>query len=93
MSKVKIIERSFVEKEIDLEYPFYLYYQGEYALSSEYIKVDKYKSLHVNYETISLSVAIKNTPPYELYQIENNLIKEEEFNEIFIDALSQIKQK
>ena len=90
--KVKVIERSSVEKEIDLEYPFYLYYQGDYALTSEYIKVDEKRSLHVNYEATGISVSIKETKPYEIWEIENALIRKKDFDENLIYVLNQIKQ-
>lgn len=90
--KVKIIERSSVEKEINLEYPFYLYYQGDYCLSSEYVKVDEKKSLHINYEATGISVSVKDTKPYEMWEIENHLSRGKEFDENLVYIIEQIKQ-
>lgn len=82
--KVKVIsDRKIIEKELDLEYPYHLYFQDEYCLNDELHRVcEKYTIIvknGIHYNTIEIVV----TRMQDEYIIQNNLTTEEHFFECY----------
>lgn len=82
--KVKVIsDRKIIEKELDLEYPYHLYFQDEYCLNDELHRVcEKYTIIvknGIHYNTIERVV----TRMQDEYIIQNNLTTEEHFFECY----------
>jgi hypothetical protein len=88
--KVKCKVKEITEKELDLEYPYYLYFQDELC-NDELIKVFPKYEIIVKYEVGCLKIEKRWCPFYEEHQILNNLTTEEHFNEVFQSALEQFK--
>lgn len=89
MTKVKINYTTTEQKEVDLEYPIYLYYQDELC-NDELIKVDEKQRTIIKYDVFELS--IKETSLYYLTEQDLKAITtKEHFDEVFNEALSQIK--
>ena len=88
--KVKVKELTTVEKELDLEYPIYLYYQSELG-EDEVIKVmPKYK---ISVFFTLFGVKIKQEKHYNNYtehEILNNQTTEEHFEDSFEEALQDL---
>jgi hypothetical protein len=87
--KVKCKVREVREKELDLEYPYYLYFQDEMC-NDELIKVFPEYEIVVKYEVGGLKIEKMRCPFYEEHQILNNLTTEEHFEQVFKEALDQI---
>lgn len=82
--KVKVIsERKVIEKELDIEYPYYLYFQDEYCLNDELQMVDKEFSIIVNCGMSHNSIKVKQSIIHDAYVLENNLTTKEHFFEIY----------
>ena len=82
--KVKVIsDRNIIEKELDLEYPYHLYFQDEDCLNDELQRVcEKYTIIvknGVHYNSIERVV----TRMQDEYIIQNNLTTEEHFFECY----------
>ena len=82
--KVKVIsDRKIIEKELDLEYPYHLYFQDEDCLNDELHRVcEKYTIIvknGIHYNTIERVV----TRMQDEYIILNNLTTEEHFFECY----------
>jgi hypothetical protein len=90
MMKVKCKVKEITEKELDLEYPYYLYFQDELC-NDELIKVFPKYEIIVKYEVGGFKIEKRWCPFYEEYQILNNLTTEKHFNEVFESALEQLK--
>ena len=91
--KVKCKVRQVTEKELDLEYPYYLYFQDEMC-NDELVKVFLNYEVVVKYEVGGLKIEKRWCPFYEEHQILNNLTTEEHFDKVFKEAveyLSEIK--
>ena len=89
--KVKCKVREITEKELDLEYPYYLYFQDELC-NDELIKVFPKYEIVVKYEVGGLKIEKRRYPFYEEYQILNNLTTEEHFNDVFKEAVEQLTE-
>lgn len=89
--KVKCKVRQVTEKELDLEYPCYLYFQDEMC-NDELIKVLHEYEVVVKYEVGGLKIEKRWFPFYEEYQIMNNLTTEEHFNDVFNEAVEQLTE-
>ena len=87
--KVKCKVREITEKELDLEYPYYLYFQDEMC-NDELVKVFPKYEIVVKYEVGSLKIEKRWYPFYEEYQILNNLTTEEHFDDCFEEALQTL---
>jgi hypothetical protein len=82
--KVKVIsDRKIIEKELDLEYPYHLYFQDEHCLNDELHRVcEKYTIIvknGIHHNTIERVV----TRMQDEYIIQNNLTTEEHFFECY----------
>ena len=87
--KVKCKVRQITEKELDLEYPYYLAFQDEMC-NDELVKVFLNYEVVVKYEIGGLKVEKRWYPFYEEHQILNNLTSEEHFNDVFNEAVEQL---
>lgn len=90
--KVKVKEYTTVEKELDLEYPIYMYYQSELG-EDEVVKVmSKYK---ISVYFTLFGVKIKQEKHYNNYtehEILNNQTTEEHFENSFKEAVEQLTE-
>ena len=89
--KVKCKVREITEKELDLEYPYYLYFQDE-VCNDELVKIFPKYEIGVKYEVGGLKIEKRWCPFYEEYQILNNLTTEEHFNDVFKEAVEQLTE-
>ena len=89
--KVKCKVRQVTEKELDLEYPYYLYFQDEMC-NDELVKVFLNYEVVVKHEVGGLKIEKRWCPFYEEYQILNNLTTEEHFNDVFKEAVEQLTE-
>ena len=89
--KVKCKVRQVTEKELDLEYPYYLAFQDEMC-NDELVKVFPKYEIVVKYEVGGLKIEKRWYPFYEEYQILNNLTTEEHFNDVFKEAVEQLTE-
>lgn len=87
--KVKCKVRKITEKELDLEYPYYLAFQDEMC-NDELVKVFPEYEIFVKYEVSGLKIEKRWCPFYEEYQILNNLTSEEHFDDVFEEALQTL---
>lgn len=87
--KVKCKVREVTEKELDLEYPYYLYFQDELC-NDELVKVFLKYEIVVKYEVGGLKIEKRWYPFYEEHQILNNLTTEEHFEDSFEEALQHL---
>ena len=87
--KVKCKVREITEKELDLEYPYYLYFQDEMC-NDELVKVFPKYEIVVKYEVGGLKIEKRWYPFYEEHQILNNLTTEEHFEDSFEEALQDL---
>ena len=89
--KVKCKVRQVTEKELDLDYPYYLYYQDEMC-NDELVKVFHNYEIVVKYEVGGLKIEKRWCPFYEEHQILSNLTTEEHFNEVFNEAVEHLTE-
>ena len=89
--KVKCKVRQVTEKELDLEYPYYLAFQDEMC-NDELVKVFINYEIVVKYEVGGLKIEKRWYPFYEEHQILNNLTTEEHFNDVFKEAVEQLTE-
>ena len=89
--KVKCKVRQVTEKELDLGYPYYLYFQDEMC-NDELVKVFLNYEVVVKHEVGGLKIEKRWYPFYEEHQILNNLTTEEHFNEVFKEAVEQLTE-
>jgi len=87
--KVKCKVRQVTEKELDLEYPYYLHFQDEMC-NDELVKVFLNYEVVVKYEVGGLIIEKRYYPFYEEHQILNNLTTEEHFEDSFEEALQDL---
>lgn len=89
MCKVIAKEQTIVEKELDLEYPFYLYFQSELG-EDELVKVyPKYK-ISVFFTIFGVKIEQEKHYGYSEHSIVNNLTSEEHFDDRFEEALQRL---
>lgn len=79
--KVKIKEYTTTEKELDLEYPYFLFFQDEDCIGGEYFKVWENYSICIKIDYEEHSISRKPTQNYSEHTILRNLTTEEDFNE------------
>lgn len=87
--KVKCKVRQVTEKELDLEYPYYLAFQDEMC-NDELVKIFPKYEIVVKYEVGGLKIEKRWCPFYEEHQILNKLTTEEHFNDVFNEAVGQL---
>lgn len=87
--KVKCKVREVTEKELDLEYPYYLYFQDE-MYNDELVKVFPKYEIVVKYEVGGLKIEKRWYPFYEEHQILNNLTTEKHFEDSFEESLQDL---
>jgi hypothetical protein len=87
--KVKCKVREITEKELDLEYPYYLYFQDELC-QDELVKVYPKYQVIVKYDSFGFKIECNSNTFYEEYQIISNLTSEQHFDEVFEEALQQL---
>jgi len=91
--KVKVIaKRKVIEKEIDLEYPYYLYFQDEYCLNDELHRVQEDITVVVKCGINFNQINIIETNTQDEYIVLNNLTTEEHFFEIYNMVDESIKK-
>ena len=90
MSKVIISETKTIKKELELEYPIYLYFQDENC-NDELVMVNEKYSIKVKYEFYSLVIEKNKYFTLLEHYITNNLTTKEHFLEIYNEALQVIK--
>lgn len=87
--KVTVKERVETEKELDLEYPYFLYFQSELG-EDEVVKVyPKYK-ISVFFTIFGVEIKQEKHYGYAEHQILNNLTTEEHFDDSFEEALQHL---
>ena len=90
MSKVKIQVHTVEQKEVDLEYPIYLYFQDENDFD-ELIKIDEKYQLRITWDIFG--VEIKKTQNFKIEEhYLNNLTNKEHFDMFYNDALEFINK-
>ena len=87
--KVKCTVREITEKELNLEYPYHLYFQDELC-QDELVKVYPNYQVTVKYDSFGLKIECDRNTFYEEHQILNNLTSKEHFDEVFEEALQQL---
>jgi len=78
-----ISERILIEKQLDINYPFYLYFQDEYCMNDELHKVDENFTIIVKCGIIENSIQKKQTYIQDEYFVLNNMTTKEHFIEIY----------
>lgn len=90
--KVTVKEYIKTTKELDLEYPFYLYFQDELGYD-ELCKVFKDYEIIVKYEISGTKIETNKFHNYTEGQITNNLTSEQHFVETYMEAMQQFKEQ
>lgn len=90
--KVKIKEFVETTKELDLEYPFYLYFQDELGYD-EVCKVFEDYEILVKYGIFGTKIETRKYHNYTEHQILNNLTTEEHFVEMYMEVIQEFKEK
>lgn len=80
--KVKVKEQQFTEKEIDLEYPFYLYYQDSDKGHEEFREVRERTTTTIKDGWHGSSIELSNTILYTEQEIYTNSINREEYEHV-----------
>lgn len=82
--KVKVIsDRKIIEKELDLEYPYHLYFQDEYCLNDELHRVCERYTIIVKNGIHHNSIERVPTRTQDEYIVKNNITTEEHFFEYY----------
>ena len=90
-SKVVVSEMKRVDKELEIEYPIYLYFQDE-SCNDELLMITKDYQIKVKYEYFSLVIEkSKSQFIYEHY-ITRNLTTKEHFLNVYNEALNTIAE-
>ena len=90
--KVKVIsDRKIIEKELDLEYPYHLYFQDEDSLNDELHRVCEKYTIIVKNGIYHNSIEMVMTRIQDEYIIENNLTTEEHFFDRYDDVNMSIR--
>jgi CRISPR/Cas system-associated protein Cas10 (large subunit of type III CRISPR-Cas system) len=87
--KVKVKESTITEKEIELEYPIYLYFQSELD-EDEVVKAFPNYKISVLFTVFGVKIIQEKYYGYSESQVRENLTTEEHFNEAFEEALQHI---
>jgi hypothetical protein len=88
--KVKVTETKSETKEIDLEYPIYLYFQDELC-HDELMMIKEDCQIIVKYDVLSLVIERSKYFMIRPEYIKNNLTTREHFLEVFDEAIASIK--
>lgn len=88
-----ISDKKIIEKEIDLEYPYYLYFQDEYCLNDELHKVNENKTIVVKNGINHNQIEVIETKKQYEYIINNNLTTKEHFLECYNNVLTEIQKE
>lgn len=92
MSKVKVIERSQVMKELDIEYPIYLYFQDDFY--SEYKMVTEDSCIKVVYDVGECYIKQERWAQYLTEdEIKRNTSTEEDFREALNELVTRFNSK
>ena len=89
--KVKVVEHKIVEKELDIEYPVYLYFQDE-DCHDEYVKVCEDHCIRIKYDWFMISLTRESKFQLIEQYINNNLTSEEFFNDAMKECLEFIQK-
>ena len=82
--KVKVIsDRKIIEKELDLEYPYHLYFQDEDCLNDELHRVCEQYTIIVKNGIHHNSIERVPTRTQDEYIVKNNITTEEHFFEYY----------
>lgn len=87
--KVSVKEYITTEKEIDLEYPYFLAFQSELG-EDEVVKVFETYKISVFFTIFGVEIKQEKHYGYTEYQILNNLTTEECFNDSFEEAVQHL---
>lgn len=90
--KVTVKEYTETIKELDLEYPFYLYFQDELGYD-ELCKVFKDYEIIVKYEISGTKIKTNKFHNYTEHQILNNLTTKQHFVETYMEVMQQFKEQ
>lgn len=89
--KVVAKEYTTTEKELNIEYPFFLYTQNELA-DDEITKVFPEYKIVVSFNFFGVEIRQEYNSGYTEHQILNNLTTEEHFDDRFEEALQHLVQ-
>jgi len=88
MAKVKVFKKTTTHRELDIDYPVYIYYQDEDCCDT-IVAVFEDKHIMVSYDL--LGVSIKGGGHYSITDSDiNNFVSKERFEEFFKEALESI---
>lgn len=87
--KVKCKVREITEKELDLEYPIFLYWQDELCYDT-LVKLYPNYEIVVSFDVLGVKIEKRQNPFYEEQEILNSLTSEEHFDDSFEQALQQL---
>ena len=87
--KVTAKEYTTIEKELDLEYPIYLYFQTELG-EDEVIKVMPQYKISVFFNMLGAEIKKSYNSGYSEHLIINNLTTEKHFNESFDEVVEHL---
>ncbi len=89
--KVTAKEYKTIEKELDLEYPIYLYFQTELG-EDEVVKVMPTYKISVFFNMLGTEIKKSYNSGYSENLIMNNLTTEKHFNESFDEAVQYLTE-
>ena len=94
MSKVKVVTREVKEKELNLEYPIFLYFQDELCYDELVAILDEKCKITVKYDVFEFTIKYENKFKLEEYLvIEKNLTTKKHFDEAYKEAIKIINSK
>ena len=94
MSKVKVVSRGIVEKELDLEYPIFLYFQGEFWDDEMVAVINENCKITIKHDISDLKVIYENKFVLDDYLVtERNITTRRHFEESYKEAMDTINNK
>ena len=88
--KVKVRKQETIIKEIDLEYPIYLYFQDE-DCNDEIVMVNENMKVTVKFDIFGIEVTSSNFNIIEEYELKNQTTREH-FMESYKEALKHFSK-
>ena len=89
--KVVVSEMKRIDKELDIDYPIYLYFQDE-SCNDELLMITKDYQIKVKYEYFSLVIEKSKTQFIYEHYITRNLTTKKHFLEVYNEALKTITE-
>lgn len=87
--KVIVKDHQIIEKELDIDYPFFLYFQSELG-EDELVKVFPDYTISVFFTLFGAEIKQKKHYGYSENQVINNLTTQEIFDNAFEEALQHL---